>query len=252
MRYVRDPWAKRSLRRVIRRLAETTVGWKLIEAAVIPELGEQRFDAVDVWPAEVRGFHDLAFLFTATSLNYGLVSQNIDEAAYLYGVASSVAPSATAVEIGRFKGGSTFLLAAALPPTATLYSYDLHLELPPGLTGEAIDLMLEQALGRYRLDAKVRLLVADSRAVAVPEDGVDFLFVDGDHSYEGVRADVEHWFGAMRPGGHMLFHDAAPFSGYPLGRSFPGVRRLVEELKCREGVAYEGAAGSLVHFRLAS
>lgn len=239
----------RMARAIVRRAAETRVAWKLIEAAVMPAIGELHFGAVE-GPPKVTGFEDLAFLFNPTGLNYGLISQSLDEAAYLYGVASSLPERAIAVEIGRFKGGSTFLLAAAMPAGGTVHSYDLHLETPPGLTGGGLDAGLEAALGRHGMAGAVELHVADSRKAPFPSDRIDLLFVDGDHSYEGVRMDAEHWLPAMREGGDVLFHDAAPTSGYPRRRCFPGVRRLISELRAHEGLAYQGSTGSLVHFRV--
>lgn len=37
--------------------------------------------------------------------------------------------------------------------------------------------------------------------------GVDFLFIDGDHSYEGVKADYENYHHHVRSGGLIVFHD---------------------------------------------
>lgn len=39
------------------------------------------------------------------------------------------------------------------------------------------------------------------------DDSVDLLLVDGDHSYEGVRRDIEAWWPKVRVGGTVLFHD---------------------------------------------
>jgi hypothetical protein len=36
---------------------------------------------------------------------------------------------------------------------------------------------------------------------------VDFVFVDGDHSLEGVIKDIEAWKPRVNPGGIMAFHD---------------------------------------------
>jgi len=33
------------------------------------------------------------------------------------------------------------------------------------------------------------------------------LFIDGDHSYDGVRADFENYAPLVRPGGLIAFHD---------------------------------------------
>ena len=36
---------------------------------------------------------------------------------------------------------------------------------------------------------------------------VDLLFIDGDHSYEGVRQDFENFYPMLKIGGHVIFHD---------------------------------------------
>lgn len=36
---------------------------------------------------------------------------------------------------------------------------------------------------------------------------IDFLFIDGDHSYEGVKADVDAWFPKLNDGALVIFHD---------------------------------------------
>jgi predicted O-methyltransferase YrrM len=38
----------------------------------------------------------------------------------------------------------------------------------------------------------------------------DLVFIDGDHSYEGAKADLENWGRRVRPGGRVLVHDAIP------------------------------------------
>jgi hypothetical protein len=41
---------------------------------------------------------------------------------------------------------------------------------------------------------------------------VDLLFIDGDHTYEGVKADYELYSPLVRPGGLVAFHDVC---GHP-------------------------------------
>jgi cephalosporin hydroxylase len=36
---------------------------------------------------------------------------------------------------------------------------------------------------------------------------LDFLFIDGDHSYEGVKADYRNYREFVKPGGFIAFHD---------------------------------------------
>lgn len=50
---------------------------------------------------------------------------------------------------------------------------------------------------------------------------VDVIFIDGDHSYEGCKADIDSWYPHMAKGGVMLFHDCDETS--------PGVVQAVKE-----------------------
>lgn len=50
---------------------------------------------------------------------------------------------------------------------------------------------------------------------------VDVIFIDGDHSYEGCKADIDNWYPQMAESGVMLFHDC--------DESSPGVVKAVEE-----------------------
>jgi predicted O-methyltransferase YrrM len=38
---------------------------------------------------------------------------------------------------------------------------------------------------------------------------IDMLFIDGDHTYEGVKMDWEMYSQLVRPGGLVVFHDVA-------------------------------------------
>lgn len=42
---------------------------------------------------------------------------------------------------------------------------------------------------------------------------VDFLLVDGDHSYEGVKKDIEAWLPHVKPFSTVFFHDYLERSG---------------------------------------
>ena len=66
------------------------------------------------------------------------------------------------------------------------------------------------------------IMIADSHLEAtrdkILEDlegrKVDFLFIDGDHSYEGVKRDFELYAPLVRDGGIIGFHDAS-LLGHP-------------------------------------
>ncbi len=85
-----------------------------------------------------------------------------------------------------------------------------------GSTGRVVGADV-QIQGRIPFDlnpqSDLLLIEGDSHALetieqvkdAIPE--VDFLFIDGDHRYEGAKADFENFSSLVRPGGLVAFHD---------------------------------------------
>jgi len=69
-----------------------------------------------------------------------------------------------------------------------------------------------------------RLLIEDTVAASwrFVDGSIDFVFVDADHSYEGVKRDIEAYLPKIKNGGMMIFHDW----GDP---RFPGVQQAILE-----------------------
>ena len=231
----------------LKRAGRTRFGKEAIHAAVLEDPGWARFEHVRAWPDALDGFEDLAFLFSSNQLNHGIASLQLDEAALLFRLARRVPAGGAVAELGRFKGGSTLLLASALPDGAELWSYDLHVPLRPDMQGPELDRALGDALCRYGLEGKVHLLVGDSRTLPPPPRPCDLVFVDGDHTYEGARADYLRWREFLAPGGQLLFHDAVDTGGY--GNVYPGVARAVAEIERDDReLRREPGAGSIARF----
>jgi predicted O-methyltransferase YrrM len=235
-----------TVKRAASAAARTRIGANLIHAAILDDPGAMRFGRVERWPAAIEGFEDLSFLFSSNQLNHGIASLRLDEAALLYRVART-AGAGTLAEIGRFKGGSTLITACAMHPEAELWSCDLHVALRPDMPGAVLDSELAEALGRYGLESRVKLVVGDSRTVDLPQGPLLALFVDGDHSYEGARADFLRWRELLAPGASLMFHDAVDTGGY--GETYPGIQRLTAEI-ARDDPDFERQAdvGSIAHF----
>ena len=240
-------------KRALLRMAESSAGRRALAyiaktepSLLVEALGPRvnrgaRFGTVRRWPDELNGFEDLAFLFSSNQLHHAIISMTVHEGAYLFRLAHSL-PGATIAEIGRSKGGSTLLLASAMQRDAHLVSYDLHVK---ATAGRESDAELREALSRYGLADRVELVVADSRTAEGPS--VDLLLVDGDHSYEGASSDWKAWRDRVKPGGHVVFHDAVPDG---LARPHEGVVRLMEEVRRDEpAFAHRGGAGTLAHFQ---
>ncbi len=103
------------------------------------------------------------------------------------------------VEIGRFNGGSTFLMSCA-NPDVPIWSVD---KAPQN------DDLLRSYFEQENRGGNVRLLVGDSQQGDYPEiTAADVLFIDGDHTYEGCYADIRNWYDKLSPNGHMILHDA--------------------------------------------
>lgn len=61
-------------------------------------------------------------------------------------------------------------------------------------------------------------------AVRLYADGTfDMVFIDAEHTYEGVKADIERWLPKVRKGGVISGHD---YGNLP---RFPGVAKAVDE-----------------------
>jgi predicted O-methyltransferase YrrM len=225
----------------------TGVGKNLVNAAVKADPGSRRYTTVERWPESIEGFEDVAFLFSSNQLSHGIASLQLDEAALLYRLARRVPAGAAVAEIGRFKGGTTLMLASALPDGAELWSYDLHVALRPDMSGPQLDSELAAALARYGLTDRVHLVVGDSRTAEPPPRPCALVFVDGDHTYQGARADYERWREFLAPGGDLLFHDAVDVGGY--GNHYPGIAQLVGEIeRADESLERRPNAGSVAHF----
>ena len=235
------------VKRALGAAGRTGVGKNLVNAAVQADPGSRRYATVGPWPEAIDGFEDLAFLFASNQLSHGIASLQLDEAALLYRLARRAPEGAAIAEIGRFKGGSTLLLASALPAGAELWSYDLHVAIRPDLSGPQLDAELRTALDRYALAGRVHLVVGDSRTVEPPPRPPHLVFVDGDHTYEGACADYERWSDLVARDGHLLFHDAVDAGGY--GNFYPGVARLTEEIE-RDDRRFQRQpdVGSIAHF----
>lgn len=136
------------------------------------------------------------------------------------------------VEVGTNMGGSLFCFTKVAHPNAHIISIDL----PDGPGGGGYPM--------YRSDfylsfcspkQKMLLWRADSHEietlnklkVALNGQKIDFLFLDGDHSYEGIKQDFEWYAPLVRSGGIIAFHDIKP----SLPDNWIQVGRFWEEIK---------------------
>jgi len=176
-------------------------------------------------------------MFESNPTNKGVSRLEFDEAACLFRLARS-RPAARILEIGRWRGGSTFLFAVASDQDSIVTSIDI---------APQNDQLLQTALKKNNLAHKIELLIGNSSDSEVRRDFYDLIFVDGNHSYEGAARDYDHWKKAVKPGGHLAFHNAARSRLFT--EAVAGPLRLVQEIT-RENEYYhrQPDVGSLALF----
>lgn len=66
---------------------------------------------------------------------------------------------------------------------------------------------------------------------AIPSGGFDFVLVDGDHRYGGVRRDSDFALRQRSPRGIVLWHDCYCFPGYVADAPKRGIYPVLHELQ---------------------
>lgn len=141
------------------------------------------------------------------------------------------------VEVGTRNGGSLLLWTQMARQPELIVSIDL----PDGYSRDRE--RLYRVFNKNKPGSQLELLRADSQQEAsvqmlVPllnNHPIDFLFIDGDHRYDGVKRDYELYMPLVRPGGLIAFHDIRP-STYDRTAE---VYRLWEEIKSSGAICEE-------------
>jgi predicted O-methyltransferase YrrM len=108
-------------------------------------------------------------------------------------------------EIGSASGGTLFLLAQICRPDAVCFSIDLTLSFQRAIV-----------YGRFGGPSqKITIIRGDSASSTTQRQlrrllnycALDLLFIDGDHAYEGVKADFAAYAPLVKEGGLIALHD---------------------------------------------
>ncbi len=119
------------------------------------------------------------------------------------------------MEIGTANGGTLFCYLKLAPNNSTIISVDL----PEGNFGGGYPEWKKPIYQTFKKEnQRLHLLREDSHKQVTLEkvkqilgnNQLDFLFIDGDHSYEGIKRDFEMYSPLVKKGGIIAFHDVAP------------------------------------------
>lgn len=150
-----------------------------------------------------------------------------DELAWL---AARAQEARSIIEVGCWKGKSTLALADNTPGRVYAVDHwngsagDPHCEELRRRGPDCIFEDFQRNMGPRIAAGRVRPMRMESKVAAWQFQPVsaDFVFLDGDHRYDGVRQDIDLYAALVKPGGILAGHD------YGI-REHPGVKRAVDE-----------------------
>jgi predicted O-methyltransferase YrrM len=155
----------------------------------------------------------------------------------LHGLVRALKP-ATVVEIGSARGKSACYMALALRENGRgmLHAIDPHTSTDWNDT-KAVDsyTWMTRTIRTLGLERWITVVRKTSNAAASGwSTPIDLLFIDGDHSYDGVKRDFDLFSPHLSERGVCLFHDTAwnvreDLAG--LARTDMGVPKFVDELR---------------------
>lgn len=130
------------------------------------------------------------------------------------------------IEIGAFCGLSAWGMAITAKHVTSIDHFSAATN---GIrhTGEITTLdAYKSAVSRY-LNVSHHVATSEEAAAFMAVENIhgpfDFIFIDADHSYEGVRDDIQRWWPKLKPGGVMAWHDYRH-------NDYPGVEKAVDEI----------------------
>lgn len=121
------------------------------------------------------------------------------------------------VEIGSYKGKSAAFMAVEIANSGKKIKFECidpmqlmgaYLNMPQnekdGYSSEEFHKRLESVKDYYKLHQ----MTSDEACKLYEDRSIDFLLIDGDHSYEGVKKDLMNFIPKMRSGGLIAGDDA--------------------------------------------
>jgi len=118
------------------------------------------------------------------------------------------------VETGSWLGCSATLVGLHAPQDCKVYCHDLWdstihpTKINPD--GENMGQQFQRNMREQGLEGTIIPITGDSSTTLLathPDHSIDWAFIDGDHSYEGITKDLEAIYHKMKPNSSILCHD---------------------------------------------
>jgi predicted O-methyltransferase YrrM len=147
-------------------------------------------------------------LIAETAIDQG-ACQKVWELAEFLDLLAGLSPEVV-VEIGSHAGGTLYAWSRIAPTVIGMDVCESEMILPH--------------TGKPRGEHGAHMVIGDTHMESTRDELIDYLdgrfidclFIDGDHSYDGVRQDYEMYRDLVRPGGLIAFHDIVTHQ-YQLG-----------------------------------
>jgi hypothetical protein len=138
------------------------------------------------------------------------------------------------VEVGVSTGGHSEKILQ-LTQVTKLYSVDPYVPNPAGFANDSMECMdvlytwVKMRLSRFTHRSMMIRAFSTDASLQFEPNSIDFIFIDGDHSYEAVKADLHCWYDKVRPGGIIAGDDYNTWPGVPqaVNEFFRGLKLTV-------------------------
>lgn len=128
------------------------------------------------------------------------------------------------VEVGVYRGH--FSLELLKNSTAHVHLVDPWKPMGEETQHATYDDLIE-TLERVKM-YKDRVTIHPQPSLSVTVDSPDLVYIDGDHSYEGVMADCYHWYKQLSPNGFLAGHDIFTVDHLPVTKAVMDFARKVD------------------------
>lgn len=137
------------------------------------------------------------------------------------------------IEIGTCRGESTYYFLDKCPNIVlltTIDPYKGYQDWNGEITQETVERFMDAAQKNLKKFSKRVTMVRQESANAATmfdDESVDFIFVDGDHSYDATLADCEAYYPKLKKGGIFCGHDY---------QVIEGVKRAVDQFRTKNKI----------------
>lgn len=162
----------------------------------------------------------------------------LNEGRLLFDITKSLKGNSVIVEIGAFKGKSTCFIAEGIgSKRIQFFSIDTwHNDAMQQGRQDVFAGFLENIKPYKDKIQPLRGYSGELRKDWPQEKKIDFLWIDGDHSYKGIKRDIQDWVPLVRKNGFICFHDY---------RDAPGVKEAVDKIAADKTIRFIKTEGCI-------